>query len=43
MISTYEGVEYDFPEESLAPQANIGTDPMEDKDIRVSQTMEVIK
>ena len=33
----------DIPEEALAPQAHIGTDPMEDKDIHVSQTIEVMK
>lgn len=43
MISHDEGVEYIFSEEALAPQAHIGTDPMEDKEIHVSQTTEVMK
>lgn len=43
MITHDEGVEYVFPEEALAPQAHIGTDPMEDKDIHVSQTTEVMQ
>lgn len=33
----------EFPEEAFAPQVHIGTDPMEDKDIDVSQTTEVMQ
>lgn len=33
----------EFPDEAFAPQVHIGTDPMEDKDIDVSQTTEVMK
>lgn len=43
MISHDDEVRQDFPEEALAPQAHIGTDPMEDKDIHVSQNAEVMK
>lgn len=37
------GKHEEFPDEAFAPQANIGTDPMEDKDIHVSQTTEVMQ
>ena len=43
MISHDDEVLRDFPEEALAPQAHIGTDPMDDKDIHVSQTTEVMQ
>ena len=37
------GKHSEIPDEAFAPQANIGTDPMEDKAIHVSQTTEVMK
>lgn len=33
----------EYPEEAFAPQVHIGTDPMEDASIQVSQTTEVMK
>lgn len=33
----------EHPEEAFAPQAHIGTDPMEDAGIHVSQTTEVMQ
>jgi len=33
----------EYPEEAFAPQVHIGTDPMEDAGIHVSQTMEVMQ
>ena len=33
----------EYPDEAFAPQAHIGTDPMEDKDTHVSQTTEVMQ
>ena len=33
----------EFPNEAFAPQVHIGTDPMEDAAIQVSQTAEVMQ
>ena len=33
----------EYPDEAFAPQAHIGTDPMEDAGIQVSQTTEVMR
>lgn len=37
------GKHEEYPDEAFALQAHIGTDPMEDKDIHVSQTTEVMQ
>ena len=33
----------EYPEEAFTPQVHIGTDPMEDAGIHVSQTTEVMQ
>lgn len=33
----------EYPDEAFAPQVNIGTDPMEDAGIQVSQVPEVMQ
>lgn len=33
----------EYPDEAFAPQVHIGTDPMEDAGIQVSQTTEVMQ
>lgn len=33
----------EYPEEAFAPQVHIGTDPMDDAGIQVSQTTEVMQ
>lgn len=33
----------EYPDEAFAPQVHIGTDPMEDSGIQVSQTTEVMQ